>query len=471
MMDLKVPCSDGVPINNLSMFIQRFVWDTKNNTFTTCFEWVTVSVAHFWLFATVICTVFSLKFKRFEHRSLSLPVKVTVTRLILIGLTICGIILQPILAYFMLNQLEFWYLFITVLQFVSWMPFLFLQLYIYRQLWSVGNARFMAPLLLIGFTWGIFVYDAIQLGEIRNVTKIIRCILVSLVLAQFVCYVVAWYVDTHESRGSPLIDERQQPTIELECDDESANCVSRLIFYWVNKLMLKGYHRQLTSIEELYELPKHLHIAEIEDKFHFASMRDSEFSLVRTLHRCFGWEYYALGLLKFIADALIFAGPILLSKLVNYMEDPDEPTSNGYIYAGLLFATTLISAVCSIHFDFKINKMGLRLRSALITAIYNKMTNVPLYELSKFSSGEITNFMSTDTSRIQNYCPSFHAMWSLPMQIIVALILLYREIGISFLAGVGFALMLIPLNRWIAVKIGSLSTEMMLQKDRRVNVS
>lgn len=36
------------------------------------------------------------------------------------------------------------------------------------------------------------------------------------------------------------------------------------------------------------------------------------------------------------------------------------------------------------------------------------------------------------------------------------------------MAGVGFAILLIPVNKWIAQKIGSFSTEMMFYKDQRI---
>lgn len=38
------------------------------------------------------------------------------------------------------------------------------------------------------------------------------------------------------------------------------------------------------------------------------------------------------------------------------------------------------------------------------------------------------------------------------------------------MAGVGFCILLVPINRWLAVKIGQLSTKMMAQKDQRVKV-
>ena len=44
------------------------------------------------------------------------------------------------------------------------------------------------------------------------------------------------------------------------------------------------------------------------------------------------------------------------------------------------------------------------------------------------------------------------------------------QVGLAFLGGLAFCVLLIPVNRWLAVKIGKLSTEMMAQKDKRVKV-
>ncbi len=41
---------------------------------------------------------------------------------------------------------------------------------------------------------------------------------------------------------------------------------------------------------------------------------------------------------------------------------------------------------------------------------------------------QVVNFMSTDTDRIVNFCPSFHQFWSLPFQIAVSLYLLHQQV-------------------------------------------
>lgn len=69
---------------------------------------------------------------------------------------------------------------------------------------------------------------------------------------------------------------------------------------------------------------------------------NNNISLLQLLHRCFGWQFYAVGLLKFVADCTGFVGPMLLNKLVGFIEDKNEPLSYGYLYAAAMFVTTLI---------------------------------------------------------------------------------------------------------------------------------
>lgn len=78
------------------------------------------------------------------------------------------------------------------------------------------------------------------------------------------------------------------------------------------------------------------------------------------------------------------------------------------------------AALCDSHFNYRMAIVGLRMRGALVTTVYRKTLSVSSTMLSShFSVGEIVNFMSTDTDRIVNSCPSFHAFWSIPFQVII----------------------------------------------------
>ena len=105
----------------------------------------------------------------------------------------------------------------------------------------------------------------------------------------------------------------------------------------------------------------------------------------------------------------------------------------------------------------------------MATSVYRKTVTVAQSSLSKFTTGEVINFMSVDTDRIVNFCPSLHAAWSLPFQFAITLVLLYQQVGLAFLTGLVFTILVIPVNKCIANKIGSLSEKMMSAKDKRVN--
>ncbi|BFZ12259.1 hypothetical protein BsWGS_15298 [Bradybaena similaris] len=193
-------------------------------------------------------------------------------------------------------------------------------------------------------------------------------------------------------------------------------------------------------------------------------------SLFRALIYAYGLEYFLLGILKFLADSFGFAGPILLNYLVSFIENNSGQIYEGYLYALGLSLSSLVSTICSTQFDYNVQVVAYKIRCALITTIYKKSLSVSSVVQSRFTSGEIVNFMSTDTDRILNFCPSFHAFWSLPFQVGVALFLLYQQLGLAFITGLAFAVLLIPINRWIAGKIGELSTKMMKHKDERVKL-
>ncbi|XP_012285682.1 multidrug resistance-associated protein 7 [Orussus abietinus] len=288
--------------------------------------------------------------------------------------------------------------------------------------------------------------------------------------------------------------EEQDPNY-LGTAMEEATMTSILLFHWVTPLMEKGVKGLLRHSDDLYDLPEHLGTSSINQQIdkHMKNMSTTEVngyrtvaeeipeartvrstskvSLLRLLHQCFGWQFYAVGVLKFVADCTGFVGPLLLNRLVGFIEDKSEPIYYGYLYAFSMFFSTLFGAFCSAHFTFWMSLVGLKIRTVIVTLVYRKTLHLSKAQLNRsFTFGEIVNFMSTDSDRIVNSCPSFHTFWSIPLQLVVTLYLLYIQIGIAFLAGLSFAIVLIPVNKVIANKIGRLSTKLMESKDQRVRL-
>lgn len=241
---------------------------------------------------------------------------------------------------------------------------------------------------------------------------------------------------------------------------EEDTIFSKLLFYWVTPLIKKGTDKKLKEPDDLYDLPVSLSVGTVSLKLQkalignvdktiqslssqrqqnsvesspeitFSNVETPKISLIYALHKCFWFQFYSIGILRFISDCSGFAGPLLLNKLVTFIENKNEDIKLGYLYAFGLFITTLIGALCNAHFNFYMSLVGLKIRAALVTTIYRKTLTVEATQLnSEFNVGEIINFMSTDTDRIVNSCPSFHAVWSIPFQVILTKItqIFYRK--------------------------------------------
>lgn len=244
------------------------------------------------------------------------------------------------------------------------------------------------------------------------------------------------------------------------------NFVSRLIFHWVNPLIAKGVLGKLRKNDDLFDLPECLNIKRLFENLQKSI--DTSRSLFKALHRSFGVEFYAIGILRLFSDMSNFAGPLLLGGLLRSGTNADANSKHAYYYAAGLFATTLISAIAGVHFNWKISVISTKMRTSLVSAIYAKGLEAKGLNEAK---PEILNLMSTDTDRIVNSCISFHSFWSIPFQLFTTLYLLYTQLGIAFISGVLFALLLIPINRYVAKKIGKLSEFFMAAKDKRVQLA
>lgn len=254
----------------------------------------------------------------------------------------------------------------------------------------------------------------------------------------------------------------------LGTGQDTASLVSRFVFGWVKRLIDKGVMNELKRIDDLFDLPDFLNVTLITSRLQRSI--DCTTSLFWALHRSFWKEFYGIGILRLLSDLAGFAGPLLLGGLLRAspLDSNQGTSSRAYLYALGLFGSTIISAFCSTHFNWKISLVSMKMRMGLVTAIYRKALETKSLQGAR---PDILNLMSTDTDRIVNSCISFHSFWSIPFQLFTTLYLLYTQIGVAFVAGVIFAVALIPINRYIAVKIGELSSKLMQAKDARVTTS
>ncbi|XP_038214944.1 multidrug resistance-associated protein 1 isoform X4 [Zerene cesonia] len=292
-------------------------------------------------------------------------------------------------------------------------------------------------------------------------------------------------------RDSPYKYEKNQ------CPENASGFPSRLTFSWFDPLALTGFRRSLTE-SDLWALNPEDSSKEVVprfDKFWERTLRKREAangpkatysktsasvnfkpesekkpaSILPALCLAFGGQFLFGALLKLINDVLMFLSPQLLKLLIGFVEGK-EPVWKGYLYAvGLLTCATAQTLLLG-HYFTRMYLVGMKIRTALTSAIYRKSLRISNAARKESTVGEIVNLMSVDAQRFLELTAYLNMVWSAPLQIALALYFLWGILGPSVLAGLAVMIVLIPVNGLIASRVKTLQIRQMKYKDERVKL-
>lgn len=248
--------------------------------------------------------------------------------------------------------------------------------------------------------------------------------------------------------GAGEADEKSAPL-------DRAGVWSRLAFGWVGPLLRTGAKRQL-DMGDVPPLGQEDGTEPWARRFEAVlELERGRFtpSLLRAAHAAFGADFYAFAGLQLINDLLGFSGPVLLKLIVNYVQDFAAGTASlarGYTILAALVLTYATTAVLSTQYNLRMARLQLRVRTALVAAIYAQVLRCRAPQLGSLGAGGVTNLISLDVQRVQDAASSFNSFWSLPVQVGLTLYLLYREVSYAFIAGLVIMVLMVPLNMAIA---------------------
>uniref|UniRef100_A0A8C4VBH8 Multidrug resistance-associated protein 1 n=1 Tax=Falco tinnunculus TaxID=100819 RepID=A0A8C4VBH8_FALTI len=266
------------------------------------------------------------------------------------------------------------------------------------------------------------------------------------------------------------------------CPESSASFLSRITFWWITGLMVQGYRRPLEA-KDLWSLNKEDKSEEIvpglarnwakewaEALIIKPSQKSSEASLFKVLYKTFGPYFLMSFLFKAAHDLLMFAGPEILKLLINFVNNKAAPNWQGYFYTGLLFFCACLQTLI-LHQYFHICFVtGMRLKTAIVGVIYRKALVITNSARKTSTVGEIVNLMSVDAQRFMDLATYINMIWSAPLQVILALYLLWQNLGPSVLAGVAVMILLVPINAVMAMKTKTYQVAQMKSKDNRIKL-
>lgn len=172
------------------------------------------------------------------------------------------------------------------------------------------------------------------------------------------------------------------------------NPLSALTFYYVTPLVQSGYRSRLEKEDLKYaEDQKIDSVVRNFEQFWAAEqarpggVRPNGRSLIAAISNGNNVVLLVSGVLVLASALAQFAGPVLLYRIIDgisciaYSTDEDSkdyyncdpPTKMTlYSYAGMLLGAALLYMLCFSHATLMLEKLGLRMRNALMAAVYRK---------------------------------------------------------------------------------------------------
>ncbi|KAJ9691132.1 hypothetical protein PVL29_013349 [Vitis rotundifolia] len=261
------------------------------------------------------------------------------------------------------------------------------------------------------------------------------------------------------------------PGGEQICPERHANIFSRITFGWMNPIMQLGSKRPITE-KDVWKLDSWDQTETLNNNFQRCWAEEAQRPkpwLLRALNRSLGGRFWWGGFWKIGNDLSQFVGPLILNQLLQSMQQGD-PAWIGYIYAFSIFVGVVFGVLFEAQYFQNVMRVGFRVRSTLIAAVFRKSLKLTHEGRRQFASGKITNLMTTDAEALQQICQSLHTLWSAPFRIIIAMVLLYKELGVASLLGALMLVLLFPIQTVVISRMQKLSKEGLQRTDKRIGL-
>ncbi|MFS7895171.1 putative ABC-type xenobiotic transporter [Helianthus anomalus] len=269
------------------------------------------------------------------------------------------------------------------------------------------------------------------------------------------------------------------------CPERRANILSRIYFGWMTPLMQEGYRKPITE-KDVWMLDTWDQTETLSKKFvkifkvfffffiffynslirRLTKMTNCRFQkcwaeeaqksnpfLLRCLNNTVGGRYFAHDMIHdklylylilnywlFVVRCRFWFGGLFKSL------QRGDPSWIGYVYAFSIFVGVSLGVLCEAQYFQNVARVGFRIRSILVSAVFRKSLRLTHEARKNFPSGKTMNMITTDANALQQVCNQLHGLWSAPFRIVLSMILLYQQLGIASLVGSLVLILMFPIQ-------------------------
>jgi ATP-binding cassette, subfamily C (CFTR/MRP), member 1 len=252
----------------------------------------------------------------------------------------------------------------------------------------------------------------------------------------------------------------------------SPTWLGRFLFSWLDPLMALGARRPLQH-DDLFQLdpgnraatvgPALLHNWSLECQKPTQRPR-----LAVALAKTFWQPVARAALLKLAVDSLQFVLPLMIQRVLTFLQDPAAPRVQGLADAVVVASVGVAQSLLLRNYSFQCFQTGLRVRSAIGVAVYRKSLRLSSAARRRCTTAKITILLAADAARVQGLATHINSLWFSVFQIVVACVLLWQQLGIAMLAGVAVIVAMVPTTAWLSGRLQRVQQKLMRAKDTRL---
>ena len=303
----------------------------------------------------------------------------------------------------------------------------------------------------------------------------------------------------HHSLARPDVDKVVQAN---PLPEPHANLFSRLTFIWALPLLNKGKKKTL-KMDDIWSLhPKMLsyplflstqaridadeaiarqktqNLAENKTRATSGETTDTfqpqKIRLFSILVHTVGWAYLTAAIPCLLYTFAMYSSPVLLTGLIAFMTSytegsnvTEQPVWKGY---GLMLGVLTTSVLCTV---FNAQYQNICFQSSICArGVFNSLIYRKALRLSSTNKqegmGSIVNHMSIDVDNVLQLFEIFHMLWSSIIGVVIALVLLYRQVQYAMFAGLGVTAGIAIVGGFISSITGKVYEQMSAKNDHRI---
>ena len=217
-----------------------------------------------------------------------------------------------------------------------------------------------------------------------------------------------------------------QPSLE-----SNAGVLSRMFFIWTHELIRRGNEKPLDmdDLSDLKETEEPTYSAiRFTDIFYSIKPKNGK-RLFAAFRKYLGFTFIIASILLTFSHLMLFTGPLVVNKLLNFLNSQDPNITEGLLYATLLFVSYFIRMLLfqhSLHYQYL---SCIQVLNAGNFFIYQKVLKLSSASRKYLEAGTIMNYVNVDIMAFYNFIMYSTIIVSAPFMLAAAVVLLVIQVG------------------------------------------